>query len=79
VLPHQPYWEQQAGCPWPTTLLPMQVNSVIPPQEPSGLDFRVDEGRLEEVLVVEDTAAKVLDALEATINVGLELQAPYPT
>jgi hypothetical protein len=57
----------------------MQVNSVVPPQEPSGLDFRVGEGRLEEVLDVEDTAAEVLDALETTINVGFELQVPYPT
>lgn len=76
MLPHQPYWEQQAGSPWPITLLPTQVNPVVPPQEPSRLDFRVDEGRLEEVLDVEDTAAEALDVLEATIKVGLELQVP---
>jgi hypothetical protein len=55
LLPHQPYLEQQAGCPWPTVLLPMQVYPVVPPQEPSGLDFRVDKGGLEEVLDVVDT------------------------
>jgi hypothetical protein len=37
----------------------MQVKPAVPPHEPSGLDFRVDVGRLEEVLDVVDTTIEV--------------------
>jgi hypothetical protein len=73
VLPHQPYWEQQAGCPCSTVLLPTQVKLVVPPQEPSGLGFKVDVGRLEDIFDVVDTEVEVIDV---ATKVGLELQVP---
>jgi hypothetical protein len=54
----------------------MQVYPEVPPQEPSGLDFRVDEEGLEDVFDTVDTTVEVLDVLDATAKVGLELQAP---
>jgi len=62
-----------------TVLLPMQVYPVVPPQEPSGLDFRVDKGGPEEVFDVVDTRVDVFDVVDVAIKVGLELQVPYPT
>jgi len=57
----------------------MQVYPVVPPQEPSGLDFRVDGAALEEVLDVVDTILEDLDILDVAIKVGSESQVPYPT
>lgn len=48
----------------------MQVYPVLPPQDPSGLNFRVHEGGLEKVFDVVDTTIEVLDVLEATSRLG---------
>ncbi len=57
----------------------MQVFPVVTPQEPSGLDSRVDKGALEDVFAGIDIIFEVLDVLDIVDKVGLELQAPYPT
>lgn len=64
TTPHQPYLEQPGDCPWLTVLLPMQVYAVLPPQESSRLDFKVDAGELNEVLDAVDTNIEGLDVLD---------------
>jgi hypothetical protein len=51
----------------------MQVKPVVPPQEPSGLGFKVDVGRLEDIFDVVDTEVEVIDV---ATKVGLEPQVP---
>jgi hypothetical protein len=42
----------------------MQVKPVVPPQEPSGLGFKVDGGRLEDIFDVVDTEVEVIDVVD---------------
>lgn len=39
----------------------MQVKPVVSPQEPSGLGFKVDVGRLEDMIDVVDIGVEVID------------------